>query len=35
MVNVAAVENGVGYGDWTRISGFSEATLDFVREYER
>ena len=31
MVNVASYENGVGYGDWTRITGFSEAILDYIR----
>jgi hypothetical protein len=34
MVNVASNRNGVGYGDWTRIDGFSEAVLDFIRERE-
>jgi 60 kDa SS-A/Ro ribonucleoprotein len=35
MVNVASARNGVGYGPWTRIDGFSEAVLDFIREHER
>jgi hypothetical protein len=35
MVNVASARNGVGYGPWTRIEGFSEAVLDFIREHER
>ena len=34
MVNVASARNGVGYGDWTRIDGFSEAVLRFIREQE-
>lgn len=34
MVNVATYEHGVGFGDWTRVSGFSEATLAFVRAVE-
>jgi 60 kDa SS-A/Ro ribonucleoprotein len=34
MVNVASARNGVGYGPWTRIDGFSEAVLDFIREHE-
>ncbi|MCL5460108.1 hypothetical protein M3M33_15835, partial [Loigolactobacillus coryniformis] len=25
MLNVATDKNGVGYGDWTHVSGFSEA----------
>lgn len=34
MVNVASARNGVGYGDWTRIDGFSEAVLRYIREHE-
>jgi hypothetical protein len=34
VVNVAPYENGVGYGKWTHIDGFSEATLDYIREFE-
>lgn len=34
MINVASYENGVGYGEWTRISGFSESVLRFIRESE-
>ena len=34
MVNVGTDEKGVGYGDWTRVNGFSEAVLDFICEYE-
>ena len=35
MVNVAAYHNGVGYGPWTRIDGFSENVLRFIAEHER
>lgn len=35
MVNVAAYRNGVGYGQWTRIDGFSENVLRFIAEHER
>jgi 60 kDa SS-A/Ro ribonucleoprotein len=35
MVNVASARNGVGYGRWTHIDGFSEAVLGFIREYEQ
>lgn len=35
MINVASYQNGVGYGDWTRINGFSENVLRFVTEHER
>ena len=34
MVNVAAEKNGVGYGDWIRISGFSEAILRYIQELD-
>jgi hypothetical protein len=34
MINVASNRNGVGYGDWTRIDGFSENVLRFIREIE-
>lgn len=35
MINVAAYKNGVGYGRWTHIDGFSEAALAFIAEFER
>ncbi len=35
MVNVASARNGVGYGRWTHIDGFSESVLRFVHEHER
>jgi hypothetical protein len=34
MVNVASHRNGVGYGKWTHIDGFSEAVLTYIRESE-
>lgn len=34
MINVAAYRNGVGYGAWTRIEGFSENVLRFIAEAE-
>ena len=34
MVNVASNRNAIGHGDWTRIDGFSEAILTFIREHE-
>lgn len=34
MINVAAYKNVVGYGDWTRIDGFSENVLRFINEGE-
>lgn len=35
MVNVASYRNGVGYGRWTHIDGFSEGVLRFIMESER
>lgn len=34
MINVAAYQNGVGYGPWVRIDGFSENVLRFIHEHE-
>jgi 60 kDa SS-A/Ro ribonucleoprotein len=35
MINVASDKNGVGYGKWNHIDGWSEAIIDFIRELER
>lgn len=34
MLNVATSANGVGYGDWTRISGWSESVVQYIAETE-
>lgn len=34
MLDVAGAQNGVGFGAWTRISGFSEACVEFIRATE-
>lgn len=34
MINVASNENGVGYGRWVHIDGFSEAVIQFIHELE-
>jgi 60 kDa SS-A/Ro ribonucleoprotein len=34
MINVASARNGVGYGAWTHIDGFSEAVIHYIRELE-
>jgi hypothetical protein len=34
LINVASYRNGVGYGRWTHIDGFSEGVLRFIREVE-
>ena len=35
MVNVASYKNGVGYGKWTNIDGWSESVVEYIRELER
>ena len=35
MVNVASADRAVGYGKWTRISGFSENVLQWIHAVER
>ncbi len=35
MINVASNRNGVGYGKWTHIDGFSEGVLRWIPEAER
>lgn len=34
MINVATYRNGVGYGKWTHIDGFSENVLTWMKEIE-
>lgn len=34
VVNVASYQNGIGYGKWTHIDGWSEAILDYIRASE-
>ena len=34
MINVASARNGVGYGDWVRLDGFSEQVLRYIAAYE-
>lgn len=35
MINVATDKNGVGYGKWNHIDGWSEAIVDFIIELEK
>jgi hypothetical protein len=35
VINVAPNQNGVGYGKWLHIDGFSENVLSFIREFEQ
>jgi len=34
MINVASYKNGVGYGAWTHIDGWSESVIGYIRELE-
>jgi len=35
MINVSSNQNGVGYGPWIHIDGFSESIIDYIIEYEK
>lgn len=35
IVNVASNRNGIAYGPWVAIDGWSEAVIDFIREHEQ
>jgi len=34
IIDVASASNGVGYGLWVHIDGFSEAVVEYIRELE-
>jgi len=34
VINVASARNGVGYGKWVHIDGFSEAVVNYIRQLE-
>jgi len=34
MINVASFKNGIGYGAWHHIDGWSEAVIDYIKAYE-
>lgn len=34
VINVANNQNGVGYGKWLHIDGFSEAVITYIQQYE-
>ena len=35
FVNVAAYKNGIGYGRWNHIDGWSEAIIDWIMQFEK
>lgn len=34
VINVASCTNGVGYGKWMHIDGWSEACVDYIKEFD-
>jgi len=34
MINVASYKNGIGYGKWTHIDGFSESVVQYIQALE-
>jgi hypothetical protein len=34
MINVASSRNGVGYGKWLHVDGWSDAVVRFIAEHE-
>jgi hypothetical protein len=34
VINVASFKNGVGYGKWTHIDGWSESVIEYIRALE-
>jgi 60 kDa SS-A/Ro ribonucleoprotein len=34
FINVASYQNGIGYGPWTHLDGFSERILDYIQHFE-
>lgn len=35
IINVASAQNGIGFGPWVRINGFSESVVKYISRYER
>jgi hypothetical protein len=35
VINVGSNQNGVGYGAWLHIDGFSESVIDYIRTFEQ
>jgi hypothetical protein len=34
VINVASYQNGIGFGEWITINGWSEAIVDYIKAYE-
>lgn len=35
FINVSINQNGIGYGAWNHIDGFSEAVIEWIKQYEQ
>ena len=35
LINVASYRNGIGYGEWLHIDGWSEAIVSYILQYEK
>lgn len=35
ILNVASYQNGINHGQWTTITGFSEAVVDYIQAFEK
>jgi hypothetical protein len=35
LINVSVEKNGIGYGKWTHIDGWSEAVIPYIQQFER
>lgn len=35
VINVASAQNGVGYGPWNHIDGWSESCIDYIQAFEK
>lgn len=35
FINVASNQNGIGYGPWVHIDGWSESVIDYIQQYEK
>ena len=35
VINLASNKNGIGYGPWTHIEGWSEAVVEYIRALEQ
>jgi len=34
MINISVEKNGIGYGNWLHIDGWSESVIDYIKVFE-